>query len=126
MLPAARLWAIWHKLSTGYYLGSQIYMGIRYVCMLLSLGAVARIWASAGLFCDSCPLYPSRNHTLRATLNYLVLYSDLLLSRKRPCRKTPPNMFKPHGVETLITGATLHGRLRAAGNDLINAFSQPH
>ena len=31
---------------------------------------------------------------------------------------------KPHGVKTLQPEATLHGRLRAAGNDLIPAVSQ--
>ena len=29
---------------------------------------------------------------------------------------------KPHGVKTLQPEATLHGRLRAAGNNLVNAF----
>ena len=53
VLPAARLWEIWH--TTGYCLGSQIDMVIRYGCMLLFLGVVARIWASAVLFCDLCP-----------------------------------------------------------------------
>ena len=32
---------------------------------------------------------------------------------------------KPHGIKTLQPGATLHDRLRAAGNDLTNVVSQP-
>ena len=60
-----------------------------------------------------------------AVVACLIITPIYCRAGRDPAEKRHRIYFKPHGVETLHPEATLHGSLRAAGNDLNNAVSQP-